>query len=170
VILSIPVLILAACMGCSSNTPFKGEELPESPPDSCPVTGAPQPRFTPPSPFPRWPDNRSFWYGTPELWTAVPVSHSWENLPHDEHGYTQKVLWWNENYFWRNEPQPDLMVTGKRLDAPAPPLVASNATNGFHGTLQSFMLVGVEIPTPGCWEITAEYKGDELSFVVWVAP
>jgi hypothetical protein len=30
------------------------------------------------------------------------------------------------------------------------------------------MLVGVYVPTPGCWEITGEYRGEKLSFVVWV--
>ena len=32
------------------------------------------------------------------------------------------------------------------------------------------MLVGVYVPTPGCWEITGDYKGQKLSFVVWVQP
>jgi len=32
------------------------------------------------------------------------------------------------------------------------------------------MLVGVDIPTIGCWEITGRYAGHTLSFVVWVAP
>jgi hypothetical protein len=185
-ILLVFVLILSACASKGLSASLEGKpaqgfqdatnsnttasELPQSPPDSCPVTRAPEPRFTPPSPFPRYPESGFFWHGTSSLWTAVPVSRTWENLPHDEQGYTQKVFWWNENYFWRSEPQPELTVTGERLDAPTPALHASKATNGFHPTLQSFMLVGVEIPTPGCWQITAEYKGSQLSFVVWVAP
>jgi hypothetical protein len=32
------------------------------------------------------------------------------------------------------------------------------------------MLVGAYVPTSGCWEITGEYKGEKLSFVVWVQP
>jgi hypothetical protein len=28
------------------------------------------------------------------------------------------------------------------------------------------MLVGVELPTRGCWEIRARYKGAELAYVV----
>jgi len=32
------------------------------------------------------------------------------------------------------------------------------------------MLVGVDFPMLGCWEIMGIYKGHELSFVVWVAP
>jgi hypothetical protein len=31
------------------------------------------------------------------------------------------------------------------------------------------MLVGIDIPAAGCWEITGQYKGTTLSFVVWVA-
>ena len=32
------------------------------------------------------------------------------------------------------------------------------------------MLTGVYVPAPGCWEITREYDGNKLSFVVWVEP
>jgi hypothetical protein len=32
------------------------------------------------------------------------------------------------------------------------------------------MMVGMDIPTPGCWEITGRYEDDELTFVVWVVP
>ena len=32
------------------------------------------------------------------------------------------------------------------------------------------MLTGVYVPAPGCWEITGEYHGNKLSFVVWVEP
>jgi hypothetical protein len=56
------------------------------------------------------------------------------------------------------------------LDASAPPLHASKATNAFAHDIQSAMLVGVDVPTAGCWEITGRYGGHELSFTVWVAP
>jgi len=29
------------------------------------------------------------------------------------------------------------------------------------------MLVGLELPEPGCWEITAHYEGTSLGYVVW---
>jgi hypothetical protein len=32
------------------------------------------------------------------------------------------------------------------------------------------MLTGVYVPTPGCWEIAGDYKGQKLSFVVWLYP
>jgi hypothetical protein len=33
---------------------------------------------------------------------------------------------------------------------------------------RAVMLTGVIVPTPGCWEITGAYKGQQLNFVVWV--
>jgi len=56
------------------------------------------------------------------------------------------------------------------LDATAPPLIVSKATNAYAGDIGSAMLVGVDFPTLGCWKITGQYKNSELSFVVWVAP
>jgi hypothetical protein len=31
------------------------------------------------------------------------------------------------------------------------------------------ILTGIEIPQEGCWELTGEYQGSHLSFVVWVS-
>ena len=145
--------------------------VPHDPPDTCPVTPPPDPLFTPPPPYP--PSARStseFWYGTDSLWTAVRRNGVWSALPHNPEGYTQKVFWWRQGYSWKDEPEPQLSVTGRRLDAPAPPLNVSRATNAFAEDIQSAMLVGVDFPTLGCWEITGRIEGHKLSFVVWVAP
>ena len=58
----------------------------------------------------------------------------------------------------------------RRLDATAESFCTSHATNAFADDIQSAMLVGVGFPTLGCWEITGQYAGTQLSFVVWVAP
>jgi hypothetical protein len=144
--------------------------LPSEPPASCPITLAPETPFAPPDSWPATLSTGEFWYGTNSLWTALYPAATWSHLPHDKSGYSQKVFWWAEDYYWRDNLEPDLIVTGRRLDADAPPLIASKATNGFHEELQSFMLVGVEIPSAGCWEISGSYNGQQLSFVVWVAP
>jgi hypothetical protein len=31
------------------------------------------------------------------------------------------------------------------------------------------MVVGINLPALGCWEITGHYEDDELTFVIWVA-
>lgn len=185
------VLILALCLsGCtpaataqskqmarpekSSATEItKAESLPHDPPASCPLTIPPQPEFVPPSipfvsPLESFPNE--FWFGSGHLWTAIPDDAIWYALPHNPEGYTQKIFWWSDLFSLKDEPEPDLTVTGQRLDAKAPLLKASKATNAYGGDIGESMLVGVDFPTLGCWEITGQYKKSELKFVVWVAP
>jgi hypothetical protein len=38
----------------------------------------------------------------------------------------------------------------------------------FNRDIKNFILVGLGLPEPGCWEVTAEYKGAELSYVLFV--
>lgn len=143
---------------------------PGSLPGDCPVTRPPETPFVPPEPYPASPPYEAeFWYGTAELWTLLPEEGIWRELPRHDGLYTQKVFWWREGYNWRAEPEPALTVTGRRLDAAAPPLVAAKSTNGFHEDLQSFMLAGVGLPTSGCWQITGRLDQAELTVVVWVA-
>jgi hypothetical protein len=82
--------------------------------------------------------------------------------------YRDKVFWWRKGYDWRTENPPQLKVSGKRLDAPAPPLYADGANAAFIKI--PAIVTGIDIPTIGCWEITGDYKGDKLTFVVWVVP
>jgi hypothetical protein len=58
-----------------------------------------------------------------------------------------------------------LKITGRRLDAPGPPLVAS-VPDGY-GTA-GFQASGVFFPTVGCWEITGSVGGSTLTFVTFV--
>lgn len=146
------------------------EVVPHDPPPSCPVTTPQNPPFVPPSPYDALGFEGNFWYGSNSLWTAVRQDGVWEGLPHNRTGYTQKVFWWRVGYIWTEEPEPDLTVTGERLDASAPPLNVSRATNAYASDIGSAMLAGVDFPTLGCWKITGQYKKSELSFVVWVAP
>lgn len=146
------------------------EVVPHDPPASCPITVPQNPTFTPPAPYNSMGFEGEFWYGSSSLWTAVRENGVWEALPHNPEGYTQKVFWWRDGYVWTEEPEPALTVTGERLDASAPPFRASKATNASASDIGSAMLVGVDIPTLGCWKITGKYSNTELSFVVWVAP
>ncbi len=95
---------------------------------------------------------------------------TWAQSPHHEGGYTQKLVWWRQGYDWRAEPKPDLTIIAQRLDGAAPTVIVSDATNGYHPDVGSFMLAGIDFPTLGCWEITGQVKDQALSFVVWIAP
>jgi len=146
------------------------EVMPHNPPARCPVTVPQNPPFVPPAPYDSMGYKGEFWYGSKSLWTTIRQNGVWEALPHNPEGYTQKVFWWRDGYSWTEEPEPALTVTGERLDAPTPPLYASRATNAYASDIGSAMLVGVDMPTLGCWKITGKYGEAEVSFVVWVAP
>ena len=136
-------------------------------PRTCPITTPSSPRFVPPvppAPQSASPPADEFWYGTQALWTALRLDGTWNGLPYQDGAYTQKVFWWSRDYDWKSP----LSVTGKRLDGSAPPLRSSPATNAFAEDIGSSILVGVEIPGAGCWEITGHLRGATISFVVWV--
>jgi len=138
------------------------ENVSKDSPVSCPVTVPQNPAFIPPAPYDTLHSFKDhFWFGSNSLWTIIPGNGIWNALPLNLEGYTQKILWWREGYVWDQEPEPNLIV---------PPLNVSKATNAFAGDIGSAMMVGVDFPTLGCWEITGNYNGIELSFVIWIAP
>jgi len=58
-----------------------------------------------------------------------------------------------------------LQITGRRLDAPAPPLLAY-VPDGY-GPI-GFQATGVKFPTEGCWEVTGTVGQANLTFVTFV--
>ena len=144
------------------------------PPATCPITQPPSEPFVPPAPYPtKHSEATSFWLGSEKLWTLRPIDGLWYGLrtvePDSGHEiYRDKVFWWRKGYDWRTENPPQLKVTGKRLDAPAPALYPERANPAFIKI--PAIVTGINIPTVGCWEMTGDYKGDKLTFVVWVEP
>lgn len=132
---------------------------------ACPVTQPPETPFIPPTPWPpQPPDEHRFWFGDNELWTALPRTGNWRQL-----ALGDKFWWWSEAFDVAEEPMPALTVTARRLDGAAPAFQVSQATNGYHSSFHWAMLHGVQVG-PGCWEFTGEYKGHQLTFVLWVPP
>jgi len=141
------------------------------PPKDCPVTTSANISFKAPEPFsPIAPWKGIFWYGSEHLWTALNTDGVWSKLPENSDGYGQKIMWWSSLYSLKDELEPELIVSGRRLDGEAEPLRFYGATNAMADDIGEAMLTGVEIPTLGCWEITGQYKESEISFVVWVGP
>src|ERR1700681_4667302 len=91
--------------------------------ETCSVTNVSGQPFIPPRPYPKVPDLGGSWFGTDKLWIALPMDGRWR-------GYRQKMQWWRQGYDYRTEPDPKLKVRGKRLDAPAPPLMAETSNVG----------------------------------------
>jgi hypothetical protein len=114
----------------------------------------------------------SFWLGTDKLWTALPRAGAvwgWGPRGAGSPDLTTKIFWGSVDFDYRKREDYSLKVTGRRLDGDAPPLVVDRVTNALF-VPHAAMLTGVYVPAPGCWEITGEYKGEKLSFVVWLYP
>jgi len=92
------------------------------------------------------------------------------NVLEGKGGYRTKLTYWRRGFDWRREPEPELIVIAKRLDREAPSVAAGPAHAVFVTTERPGMMTGIDLPSIGCWEITAQYSGHRLSFVVSVQP
>ena len=134
------------------------------------------PGFVPPEPYPPEPPGfENVWYGTPELWTFLePNGAVWSDLPVGKgpHAVGNKTLWFSENFSTADgedfSGNAEITLTGVNLDGSAPKVVEEGGVPSFNRYVKNFMLVGLGLPEPGCWEITATYKGAELTYALWV--
>jgi hypothetical protein len=147
-------------------------------PASCPIAHRPATPFVPSAPYREIDSDRAlagfFFVGTDGLFATLRDPMVWRWAPHPQgqeqslYPITAMLVWHRVGYKAKKEPFPDLKLTGRRLDGPSlPPVFArpSNALSPEGGVMAS----GVYLPSPGCWEITAEYEAEKLSYVVWVA-
>jgi hypothetical protein len=135
---------------------------------NCPLTQS-DPTFAPPRQAGAdWTGKDGHWRGSPALWTLIaPGGDIWRGLPRTEAGFTQKTFWWSEDFRVNVEPTPQIFVVGRRLDGPGA-FGFGPGTNAGGSDIGSAMLVGIDVPTAGCWEMTASYRSAELTIVVWV--
>jgi mono/diheme cytochrome c family protein len=135
---------------------------------ACPVTKPAGTAFVAPSPDPAGNLHKGyFWHGSLALRTTLHLDGAWASLPRHEHGFTQKLAFWSEGYNWREEQNPELVLTGRRLDGDET-MTDTGASNAYHPDHGSMIMTGFVLPAAGCWEISADYKEASLSFVVWV--
>lgn len=146
----------------------RAEAQPQVPAD-CPVTKAPYPPFVPPAPYAA--EQGRFWLGSKALWTSLYDDGIWRGIA-SEHGVRDKFWWWREGWTPETDLQsrdPGLFVTARRLDREAPPVKVGRATNGKLNTGWAMLLM-LELPTEGCWEVTGNYRSEVVSMVVYVPP
>lgn len=176
-LLSLLIALAPLTAACSSpSASVAGKTDPQASPETapsiaghsdCPITAPPETPFIPPAPWPAQPPQfpNEFWFGDAGLWTVLPASGDWRQLALGE-----KFWWWSEEFDVNEDTTPDLTMTARRLDGDAPVFQVSEATNGYHESFNWAMLIGVGLPSPGCWEFTGQYKGHQLSLVLWVPP
>jgi hypothetical protein len=171
-------LVCLLVSACTAGGAEQGEvSTPASPsdPNACPVTVPPQPGFVPPKPYPSEPPFDQVWYGTAELWTVLDANGSvWRDLPVGKDGSVgDKTLWFSESFPSAVEGgltgRGRVTLTAERLDGSAPTVVEhSQGMPGFRRDIKNFKLMGLVLPKPGCWEVTASYRGAELAYVLQV--
>ena len=161
------IAILAGCGGHQSHTTTSASasHAPGSAPPSaagrCPVT-LPRP-WVPPTGVPQRAlfgsdyasGNGRLWVGG--LWPSG-VIHAGPRLINTDGSVGMKFGW------WRNV-RGHLTITGRRLDAAAPPLRA-HVPNGYGMT--GFQSSGVYFPSAGCWQVTGKAGMATLTFVTMV--
>ena len=135
-------------------------------PETCLVTKSSDRPFVAPSPYPAKAPIGGFWFGSDRLWTILRSDATWPR--------SEKTFWWRQDWLVYRSGIPEkeaskLTVTARRLDIPAPPAKVLRGLDGYREDWKSFLVGGIDFPTPGCWEISAHYEDDELTFVVWVA-
>ncbi|SRR5712692_7517675 len=165
----LPRLLSLLCLlflSQASLTQQTGTAKPDGVPDTCPVTRPSDEAFLPPSPYPAKAPKGNFWFGTDRLWTILRTDATWSR--------GEKTFWWRQDWLSYKSDIPErdaskLTVTARRLDIPAPPPKISRGLGGYREDWKSFLVGGIDFPTFGCWEISAHYEDDDLTFVVWVA-
>jgi len=168
--LSIRLLPLLCLLSLSSFSISQDRQAPVVP-KTCSVTKPANQPFAQPPSYPAKPSRGQFWFGTDRLWTALPETGAWIGLGHytpSDPTFRQKLAFWRQGYDPHAEPRPNLIVNGRRIDSPAGPLQTDGKGNGSWTKDDQFIMAGINFPTIGCWQITAHYEDDELTFVVWV--
>lgn len=156
-LIGIPAMLLGGNEPSSGNDPGPiGSDADE--PGICSVT-IPSSGFIPPNPFQQTPSfDGTAWHGTKDLWTFLPLDGSYA---------PKKSFWWSDNFpGGAEEEQPQIAVTWSRLDSPVDDISNhSEGTNGY--TVQDgwFMIAGHDPIEPGCWKVTASYKGTTLAYI-----
>ena len=111
-------------------------------------------------PFP----SSDHWYGSESLAVILRPDGIWRSMG-PQHNYRDKLFWWSLGFKPGSESH--LEVSAKKLDGTGATADISPPTNAHAPDLGGWtMLVAVEFPSPGCWEITGRYLGQTLSFVV----
>lgn len=156
---SLPLLVtvmLGVLVGASSVVLAKTSSPSIRDAASCPVTFQPGVLD---APLMGWGSAEAA-YGTDELSVTLPHGGSLQSSNLDAEGRI-----WDKFLFWGSSGEGGIEISGRRLDAEAPPLISDGIQPGTGGGLATM----ITFPTTGCWEVTADRGDIALTFVLLVA-
>lgn len=154
-------------------------QLPAGVPVACPMT-LPIGDFEPPDEYKQGFDpppqatqpsaEELRWYGSVDLWTALDPDGEVVAETEARGEFIRRYFLWSVHQEpARDEPTPAVVLTAERVDGEGPTVHSTEATHGFIGS-NLFMITGLVLPRPGCWKVTAEYRGHDLTWTIWADP
>ena len=102
------------------------------------------------------------WYGSPGLYTWVPRSGS------AGPSTFIRTFWYSRAWSPADEPDPTIVVSAGRFGRGGESIIGGRAVSARSSELGTSMIVALELPSGGCWQIDATYRDQSLSYVVWV--
>ena len=109
------------------------------------------------------------WYGSKRLAALIPVNGNWYGMG-PSRDYGDKFWLWRSGYDARSEPKPKLRVVAIKPTEPGSRVEMIGGTNALDPFgFGDVMLMGLEFPSPGCWNLRVTYNNSEdLEFVLLV--
>ena len=78
-------------------------------------------------------------------------------------GCRTKLTFCRRGFDWRTEAKPRLVVVATPLDGDAPKIISAPADVVFIPSREApGIMAGIDIPSAGCWEVTAHHKRFEV--------
>ena len=102
-------------------------------------------------------------FGDESLAALVPADGTWRGMGASSR-YRDKFWWWRKDSDARTESSPNLKLHAVKLDDSGIEFDAGLATAGY-GPGWDSMLVMLEFPSPGCWQVTGSYRDTSLTMV-----
>lgn len=155
----VTVAVLVAGSFCAA----RAEELAPIP-DSCSVTLPTEPRYDPDLPYRLWSKADLFWYGSDALFVPIRVDGRW----HADSESEFLLAWFRKLPDWKTDFPRPLKLTAQRIDADGPPALISVVQSEAPDEHAVALPTLIKLQERGCWQVSANYKADFLSFVVWV--
>ena len=106
------------------------------------------------------------WHGNENLAALIPADGRWIGMG-ASYNYRDKFWWWQKGFSARVHPDSALNVSATKLDGSGVQFEAPKATSGYDPNWDA-MLVLMEFPSPGCWQVTGVYKGSKLTVTLEV--
>ena len=129
--------------------------------ENCPVTVGSDNIFG--APFPE----AESWYGSEALAVILPDDGIW-GITGPKARIAVKLFIWSAGF----EPgmEENISIEIESLSGNVNDSVVQNVSHAHAESLGGWtMLVGIDFPSPGCWQISADYLGQSLTFVVKTA-